>query len=73
LSRDLAVSRSPVWRYADGIEENFTGKIAMVKTDNGWQEDRQSSSGERKQRWRLRFPNARDLFCCRIGNGKQQL
>lgn len=30
----------PVEQYADSIEESFTGKIAMVKTDNGWQEDR---------------------------------
>lgn len=30
----------PVEKYADGIERNFTGKIFMVKTDNGWQEDR---------------------------------
>jgi hypothetical protein len=29
-----------VEQYANGIEENFTGRIAMVKTDNGWQEDR---------------------------------
>lgn len=29
-----------VEQYADGIEETFTGKIAMVKTDDGWQEDR---------------------------------
>lgn len=30
----------PVEQYADGIEETFNGKIAMTKTDNGWQEDR---------------------------------
>ncbi|CAM8819540.1 Lipoprotein [Burkholderia pseudomallei] len=30
----------PVEQYADGIEESFTGKLSMVKTDNGWQEDR---------------------------------
>ncbi|MCA8073979.1 hypothetical protein LGM66_31455, partial [Burkholderia vietnamiensis] len=30
----------PVEQYADGIEETFTGKVAMTKTDNGWQEDR---------------------------------
>ncbi|WGS51107.1 hypothetical protein LFL96_06280 [Paraburkholderia sp. D15] len=30
----------PVEAYADGIEEIFNGKIAMTKTDNGWQEDR---------------------------------
>ena len=29
-----------VERYADGLEETFSGKIAMTKTDNGWQEDR---------------------------------
>ena len=29
-----------VEQYADGLEETFTGKIAMTKTDNGWQEDR---------------------------------
>jgi hypothetical protein len=29
-----------VEQYADGIEETFTGKVAMTKTDNGWQEDR---------------------------------
>ncbi|MCA8094503.1 hypothetical protein LGM65_27115 [Burkholderia anthina] len=30
----------PVEQYADGIEETFTGKVAMTRTDNGWQEDR---------------------------------
>ncbi|QQK02956.1 hypothetical protein JFN94_01905 [Burkholderia anthina] len=30
----------PVEQYADGIEETFTGKIPMTKTDNGWQDDR---------------------------------
>lgn len=30
----------PVEQYAESIEKSFTGKIAMVKTDNGWQEDR---------------------------------
>jgi hypothetical protein len=30
----------PVEQYATGIERTFTGKISMVKTDNGWQEDR---------------------------------
>ncbi|AOJ97501.1 hypothetical protein [Burkholderia vietnamiensis] len=30
----------PVGQYADGIEESFTGKVAMVKTENGWQEER---------------------------------
>lgn len=30
----------PVEQYADEIEESFTGKVAMTKTDNGWQEDR---------------------------------
>jgi hypothetical protein len=30
----------PVEQHADGIEETFTGKILMVKTDNGWREDR---------------------------------
>lgn len=30
----------PVEQYARGIEQSFTGKVAMVKTDNGWQEDR---------------------------------
>lgn len=29
-----------VEQYADGIEETLTGKVAMTKTDNGWQEDR---------------------------------
>ncbi|QVN17097.1 hypothetical protein [Burkholderia pyrrocinia] len=29
-----------VEQYAEGLEETFTGKIAMTKTDNGWQEDR---------------------------------
>lgn len=29
-----------VEQYADGIEETFTGRIAMTRTDNGWQEDR---------------------------------
>jgi hypothetical protein len=29
-----------VEQYADGIEETFTGKVAMTKTDNGWREDR---------------------------------
>lgn len=29
-----------VEQYTDGIEETFTGKVAMTKTDNGWQEDR---------------------------------
>ncbi|CAE6969147.1 hypothetical protein R69608_07175 [Paraburkholderia nemoris] len=29
-----------VEQYADSIEENFTGKLSMVKTDNGWREDR---------------------------------
>ncbi|WCM19784.1 hypothetical protein NDK50_20615 [Paraburkholderia bryophila] len=27
-------------QYADGIEETFTGKLSMVRTDNGWREDR---------------------------------
>jgi len=30
----------PVEQYADSIEEGFTGKLSMVKTDNGWREDR---------------------------------
>ena len=30
----------PVEQYADGLEETFTGKLSMVKTDNGWREDR---------------------------------
>ncbi|WP_254218119.1 hypothetical protein [Burkholderia multivorans] len=30
----------PVEQYADGIDESFTDKVEMVKTDNGWQEDR---------------------------------
>jgi hypothetical protein len=30
----------PVEKYADGIEETLTDKVSMVKTDNGWQEDR---------------------------------
>ncbi|RQS88106.1 hypothetical protein [Burkholderia seminalis] len=30
----------PVEQYADGIKETFNGKIAMTKTDNGWQEGR---------------------------------
>ncbi|ACA93587.1 lipoprotein, putative [Burkholderia orbicola MC0-3] len=29
-----------VEQYAYSVEENFTGKLSMVKTDNGWQEDR---------------------------------
>ncbi|RDU97854.1 hypothetical protein [Trinickia dinghuensis] len=29
-----------VEQYDDGLEETFSGKIAMTKTDNGWQEDR---------------------------------
>lgn len=30
----------PVEQYADEIRESFTGKLSMVKTDNGWREDR---------------------------------
>lgn len=30
----------PVEQYADEIRETFTGKLSMVKTDNGWREDR---------------------------------
>lgn len=31
---------APVEQYADEIRESFTGKMSMVKTDNGWREDR---------------------------------
>ncbi|KAG8150196.1 hypothetical protein [Burkholderia catarinensis] len=39
LLDNLFNGNEPVEKYAEGIEETFTGKVAMVKTDNGWQED----------------------------------
>jgi hypothetical protein len=40
LLNNLFNGDEPVEQYASGIEQTFTGKVAMVKTDNGWQEDR---------------------------------
>ena len=40
LLDNLFNGNEAVEQYADSIEENFTGKLSMVKTDNGWQEDR---------------------------------
>lgn len=37
---NLFTGTEPVEQYALGVEQSFTGKIAMVKTDNGWQSDR---------------------------------
>lgn len=40
LLNSLFNGNEPVEQYASGVEQTFTGKVAMVKTDNGWQEDR---------------------------------
>lgn len=40
LLNNMFSGDDPVEQYASGVEQTFTGKVAMVKTDNGWQEDR---------------------------------
>lgn len=40
LLHNLFNGNEAVEQYADSIEENFTGKLSMVKTDNGWRENR---------------------------------
>jgi hypothetical protein len=37
MPQESRFGNEPVEQYADGIEESFTGKVAMTKTDNGWQ------------------------------------
>ena len=40
LLDNLFNGNEAVEQYSDSIEANFTGKLSMVKTDNGWREDR---------------------------------
>lgn len=40
LLDNLFNGNEAIEQYADRIGENFTGKLSMVETDNGWREDR---------------------------------